>query len=403
MESRKIVRLISSVLISIALWVYVINVVNPSSTTTVRNIPVTLTGTETLYEKNLAIVGSGSYTVDITVRASRTDLSTLSVDNITATADVSGLTLGQDYITVDVSVPREYTVEDIRTRKIQVYVDELDFKTAKVNVIFEGTPSGNYEATVVSLYPSTVQVYGAKRLVENVDDVFVTIDASKLEYESVTESVLRGTVRDSSGNVLQGVETAEQDITVAVASYSTKPVALKTSYYGDPWAGVTINNISAPETITIKGASANLSAVSEIYSQDIDIDGVYEDTSVDIVPILPEGIFVSDKSKDLKLSIDLADTGSIEFYYYPYEINTTGLSESLRASYSLGDGSYIIATVTGPVTTLKTMSASDIVITADGSKFTTSTKTARITAGTQITGVNISLSTQTVSVNVEEK
>ncbi len=68
MESRKIVRLITSLLISIALWVYVINVVNPSSTTTVRNIPVTLTGTETLYEKNLAIEGSGDFTVDITVR-----------------------------------------------------------------------------------------------------------------------------------------------------------------------------------------------------------------------------------------------------------------------------------------------------------------------------------------------
>ena len=87
MESRKILRLVTSLLISIALWVYVINVVNPSSTTVVRNIPVTLTGTEELYEKNLAIDGSGKYTVDITLRGSRTDLSTISVDNIVATAE----------------------------------------------------------------------------------------------------------------------------------------------------------------------------------------------------------------------------------------------------------------------------------------------------------------------------
>ena len=132
MESRKIVRLITSVLISIALWVYVINVVNPSSTTTIRNVPVTLTGMDTLYANNLAIEGSGDYTVDITVRGTRTDLSTLPMDNIVATADVSELTLGQDFITVEVAVPREYTVEDIRSRKIMVYVGELETKTVPV-------------------------------------------------------------------------------------------------------------------------------------------------------------------------------------------------------------------------------------------------------------------------------
>ncbi len=148
MESRKILRLITSVLISIALWVYVINVVNPSSTTTVRNIPVTLTGTEVLYGNNLAIQGSGAYTVDITVRANRSELSTLSADNIVAKADVSGLTLGQDYITVDVTVPREYTVEDIRSRKIQVYVDELERKTVPVEVSYSGSQKNGSEATV---------------------------------------------------------------------------------------------------------------------------------------------------------------------------------------------------------------------------------------------------------------
>ncbi len=404
MESRKIVRLITSLLISIALWVYVINVVNPSSTTTVRNIPVTLTGTETLYEKNLAIEGSGDFTVDITVRGSRTDLSTLAADNIVATADVSELTLGQDFITVEVTVPREYTVEDIRSRKIGVYVDELEVKTVPVEVAYSGSAKNGYEATVVSVYPEYIEVYGAKKLVDGVGGFVVTVDASNLEYENVNEFQVTGQVRDLAGNDFSGkVRVDEPVITVSATNYATKSVVLTTGYHGQPWAGANVNRITAPSTITVKGSMSLLSGVTEVYSEEIDIEGIYGDAEFPIVPILPEGIYLSEKDKDIKLEIDLSDTGSVEFYYYPYEVSTRDLADNLYASYSLSDGAYITATVTGPIATLRSMSAADVTLSADGSKFVLGNTTVKVTASTQISGVNISLSPETVSVYVREK
>ena len=404
MEKHKWIRLITSILIAIALWVYVINVVNPSSTTTIRNIPVTLTGTETLYENNLAIYGKAEYTVDVTVRAARSDLSTLPADNIVATADVSGLTLGQDYITVEVSVPREYTVEDVRYRKIEVQVEELERKTVSVSAITTGSVKGDYEPTVISLYPQTVDVYGAKSLVDSVGGVVVTVNAAALEYENVSSLVLQGQVVDNSGNNLAGVKIVDPEISVEATAYSTKSVNLITGYYGDPWAGASINRISAPETVIIKGKSETLAAAgSEVYSTDINIEGIYEDSTFDIVPILPEGIYLSNRNSSLTLHIDLADTGSIEYFYYPYEVKTTGLADTLTADYSVEDGAYITATVTGPITTLKTMSSADVIISVDGSKFTKGTWTVRLNSSTNISGVNISLSPASVSVHVREK
>ncbi|MBR0416346.1 MAG: hypothetical protein IJI56_00885 [Firmicutes bacterium] len=403
MESRKILRLVTSLLISIALWVYVINVVNPSSTTVVRNIPVTLTGTEALYEKNLAIDGSGKYTVDITVRGSRTDLATISVDNISATADVSELTLGQDYITVEVKVPKEYTVEDIRSRKQQVYVDELEVKTVDVNVVYTGNQTQGNEAAVISVYPSVVEVSGAKNQVEKVSSYDVTVDSSALKYEEISELLLEGQVKDSSGNVLAGVKASDPEITVRAAVYPTKTVTLNTVWYGQPWAGASINKITVPETITVKGASADIAGVSEVYSEEIDIDGISGDTSIGIVPVLPDGVYLSEKDKDIQMVVDLDDTGSIDFHYYPYEISTSNLSDKLYATYSLPEDQYITATVKGPIATLKTMSASDVILTADGSKFILGTTNVKVTASTQILGVNISLSPETVSVYVREK
>ena len=404
MESRKILRLITSVLISIALWVYVINVVNPSSTTTVRNIPVTLTGTEVLYGNNLAIQGSGAYTVDITVRANRSELSTLSADNIVAKADVSGLTLGQDYITVDVTVPREYTVEDIRSRKIQVYVDELERKTVPIEVTYSGSQKNGYEATVISMYPEEIEVYGAKTLVDAVGSFVVTVDTAKLEHETVSELQIEGKATDLSGNDLSSrVMVDDPVITVNATNYSTKSAVLKTGYYGQPWAGASVNKITVPDTITIKGPVDRLSAVTEIYSEEIDIEGIYGDADFVIVPILPEGIYLSEKDRGIKLVIDLDDMGSLDFYYYPYEISTLNLGEKLYASYSLEDGAYITATVTGPLETLRSMSSSDVTLSVDGAKFVLGNTNVKVNASTQISGVNISLSPQTVSVYVRER
>ena len=402
MESRKWIRLVLSIAISIALWVYVINVVNPSSTITVRNIPVTLTGTDILYGKNLAIEGKGEYTVDITVRASRSDLSTLSVDNIVATADVSELTLGQDYITVSVSISREYTVEDIRSRKILVYVDELAVKTVPVRIEYSGTQKAGYEAAAVSVSPEYVEVYGAKKLVDMAGAYVVDVDTTKLEYETLKQLELTGQTLDSSGNAL-GVISDTEVVTVSAATFPTKTVKLKTGYYGEPWAGASINRITVPETVTVKGAMDKLSEVTEVYAEEIDIEGIYGDAEFDIVPVLPEGVYLSEADKDIKLVIDLADTGSIDFHYYPYDVVTLNLADNLYASYSLQDEGYITATVTGPISTLRTMSSSDVTLSIDGSKLVIGTSSVKMTAGSQISGVSISLSPQTVSVYVREK
>ena len=78
-------------------------------------------------------------------------------------------------------------------------------------------------------------------------------------------------------------------------------------------------------------------------------------------------------------------------------------ADNLYASYSLQDEGYITATVTGPISTLRTMSSSDVTLSVDGSKLVIGTSSVKMTAGSQISGVSISLSPQTVSVYVREK
>ena len=230
--------------------------------------------------------------------------------------------------------------------------------------------------------------------------------------DSATQVSSDGSVRDVGSRVHGGgggirptmwidlesiVDKAEDE----AVSYSEKTVPLVVNYHGDPWAGTSIYRISVPETIVVKGSSEALSSVSEVYSEEIDIEGIYEDISIDIVPKLPDGIYLSEKNSNLQFQVNLADTGSIHFYYQPNEIKTSNLADGLKVSYSLGNEGYITATVSGPTSVLRTMSASDVIITADGERFTKGQWSVKLSAQTKIEAVNISLSPDIANVYVE--
>ena len=143
MSRTRIIDIVLAVVIAVVLWAYVINVVNPPSETTVRNIPVDLTGQEIMTYNKLAIVGEGNYTVDVVLAGARKDLVGISADDVVATADLSTLKQGQNYIDVNVSVRRDsLSVTDIRSARIQVYVEELITVDKPLNIRYVSSMEG---------------------------------------------------------------------------------------------------------------------------------------------------------------------------------------------------------------------------------------------------------------------
>ena len=113
-----------SVVIALILWVYVVNVINPPSSTTVTGVPVQLLNQEVLAASSLAIAGTDSYAVDVVVEGARSDIIALQADQVTAVADLFGMSKGQNYLVVSVSVPEKITVTEVGPAD-PVLIDEL--------------------------------------------------------------------------------------------------------------------------------------------------------------------------------------------------------------------------------------------------------------------------------------
>lgn len=396
MTKSKTINIIISVLISILLWIYVINVVNPPATETIREIPVQLSGLDSLEAGHLTIAGDGYYTVDVTVSAPRAELAGISQKDITASASLLGLTAGQNYINVNVSVPDNITLDDVRSQKIQVYIDELVEVDKPVYIAHQDAPEGT-EITITDSSHETVKVIGADSIVKLVEQVRVDLDISDMEVDSVKTAELDAIPLDSDGNIVKNVSLETELISVTAAEYAIKTVPLRVSYVGSPGPSTELKDAKLPGRVNIKGPSDRLDAVESVSARVISIEGITQDTSYKIDCDLMDGIYLADSSQGLRAYFTVTQLGDISFTYGIDDVVKEGGSEG--ESYSFEDAS-ITVTASGELDKVKALQVTDLMPHVDLSGFDAGVYDLPISIPYTQEGVSLSVTPDSIRVTV---
>lgn len=288
-----------SLLLAIALWAFVLGEVNPTVKKTIYDVPVQFTGAEDLGERDLAIVTQEGYTVDIVIEGSRSNVGQLEISDIQATADLYGCKKGENSVSVDVALPGNISLKEIKTPEVSVAVEELVSVTKPVTVKFTGKIIDKTEASAVSVTPSEVEVKGAESVVNRVDTVEVTIASEELTKDiSVFEKV--PTALNKKGKQVKGVSITADTVEVEAVLYYTKSVPLEVEVTGAPEDA----RVTVPDVITIKGTAEALSKITSIKAGYIDISDAAESAVIPLKPVLPYGIEIADISKDIGIEID---------------------------------------------------------------------------------------------------
>ena len=329
MNRNEIINRIAAIVIAIVLWVYVISVVNPPTTVTVRQVPVALQNQEYLETSKLAIAGDGKYTVDVVLSGKRMDL-IVGPSDLTATADLNGLIPGQNYITVKVTSPHNTTVQEIRTEKIQVYVDELVSVSKPVVLDVAEIPAGT-EFTVLDLDPETITVSGAKSLVEMVDHIDVHVDAQGFAVDEPGKAQIALTPVDAEGNYVNAVKTDNVFVNLTATLYTVKSVPLYTRVEGSPGLGAELLSSNIPSSVSIKGRLIDLAKINYIDAEPLNIEGITVNTELPVVPILPEGIEFAAGNDALIATFTLSEQGTVGLEADSSQIELEGLPEGFSA------------------------------------------------------------------------
>ena len=281
---RKALQVVISILVAIAVWVYVDVEKAPDRTKTIRDIPVEFSGeSTTLADKNLMLLSGYDTTVDLTIRGPTRELVKISKDNVRLVASTSSIdsvgvhTLRWDPIYPDGVQSSSLTVDWASKYKVTVTVGELYTKEVPVNCTVTGQVADGYFTGETVLDPTSLVLRGQRDDLLNVAYAKLTVNISGATRSVIqTESVQ---LYDNDDNPVDNgnIRTNASLIQAKVPVLTTKEVSLAVELSGVPGvAGQSIKTTVTPTSVRLIGEADVLENINEIvlatlYIEDLDL------------------------------------------------------------------------------------------------------------------------------------
>lgn len=281
---NKVLQVIASILVAVAIWVYVDVEKAPERTKTIRDIPVEFSGeSTTLADKNLMLLSGYDTTVDLTIKGTKRELVKINKDNVRLVASTSSIdsvgvhTLRWDVVYPDGVQSSALSVDWASKYKVTVTVGELYAKEVPVNCVVTGTVADGYFTGETVLDPTTLVLRGQRDDLLNVAYAKLTVDISDATRSVIqTESVQ---LYDNDDNPVDNsnIRTNASLIQAKVPVLTTKEVSLAVELSGVPGsAGQSIKTTITPSSVRLIGEADVLENIDEIvlatlYIEDLDI------------------------------------------------------------------------------------------------------------------------------------
>ena len=281
---NKVLQVIASILVAVAIWVYVDVEKAPERTKTIRDIPVEFSGeSTTLADKNLMLLSGYDTTVDLTIKGTKRELVKINKDSVRLVASTSSIdsvgvhTLRWDVVYPDGVQSSALSVDWASKYKVTVTVGELYTKEVPVNCVVTGTVADGYFTGETVLDPTTLVLRGQRDDLLNVAYAKLTVDISDATRSVIqTESVQ---LYDNDDNPVDNsnIRTNASLIQAKVPVLTTKEVSLAVELSGVPGsAGQSIKTTITPSSVRLIGEADVLENIDEIvlatlYIEDLDI------------------------------------------------------------------------------------------------------------------------------------
>lgn len=400
MLSRK-GRIVISLAVALALWAYVVGVKDPEMTRTYRNIPVKFLNEQTLTKNDLAVLSKSVSKINVTLRGTRSSIHRVKERDILATVNLSGAQNGTNSLRIVMTVPDNVRVSSRSSSTVIVKVEHRITQEKPVRVSYLGNYSDREEPTTLKTDPDTVVVSGAVSLVTSVDHVTAEVRKQQMK-ERETDMVCPLNAVDRTGAVVSGVKLSKREANIRTVMYQTKTVSLDVPVTGEN-DGEYNRTYKVPKTITVKGSAEDLKNIDHIRTEKVDLGSYTSSGMVQLKPVLPKNVIVSDQSRTLMMELQVEeedDSQTKTLSFRSSDVDLHGIGVNLGAAISEHQ---ITVTVTGSKDDIEKVGKSDITLYADLDGLAEGSHTVALHAETSAENCDVTPSPDTVRVRVTRK
>jgi YbbR domain-containing protein len=249
------------------------------------------------------------------------------------------------------------TVLSWQPQSIPVVLDTLESKNDVRVVVDHGVVPPGLEVGTPTITPSFVTVTGPKAQINQVvqAEATVAIDTSGIDVNQPVD--LRAV--DASGATVESVELnpASVLIQITVRTVETsKTVPVRPAVTGNPTVGYEIRGIASdPPIVTLRGAPAALSAITEVTTQPFSVNGLSATKAFKAALVIPKGLTLAPALTTVTVTVAIApQAGSRTFLV---GMTCTGAATGTSCLPQL---SQISVTLAGPIASLAALKAAQL-------------------------------------------
>lgn len=349
--------------LAFCLWIYASNTDNRNLTKTF-NVPIEFLNVSVLEDNGLVLTENQQTSVRVEIEGRRSVISSVKLDDIVATVDVSSLEEGEKYADIVVHAPSSVSIVRINPSQLRLTVEKKVTEDKEVAVQFTGDTSNDTEPVWTDISTEIVEVSGAESVVAQVACLRASIDTSRLSDEE--ETFLASLVPiDSDGNKVENVSVAVNQVSVKACMYKIKTVALNVITVGSLPDSLELASIDAPEKVTLAGPASEIKNISEIDTTAVDLSRISSSTEIELKADVPGNVRLASSQSTLKAVITVRKMTVRTFTLKAEDVNMLNLADGQSATC---EEQSINIEVRGTEGSIESLSSDDFTLSADCSK-----------------------------------
>ncbi len=390
---------ILAILFSIVLWLIAINITDPVTQDS-YNVTVQMQNMNSLTSSGKYVeILDGTDSIRVTVRGSRTLLSSFTEKNIVAVADVNKMNS-------DLQVPIELSttrisdkIESIRSDKqyVQLSVENIGKQQIPVIVKVQNEPGEGYILGSATTTQNVEIISGPESLVNN-----VSYAAVEINVDGATSDVnisLPIHLYDKNDEIADSskITMSMSEVYTTASILQTKELPIVCGVTGSILDGYALTGRVEcdPDTITVAGRSNQVKNLSSIEITDaIDITGCDSNviSQVDIRDYIPEGLTLVGGSEagTVNVTVYIEKETEREFSVPMSKIHVTGTPNGYTAELAEHDD-YMGVTLRGLNSLLNSVNPDNIVGVIDINKYMNDEQITELTNGNYMMQVEFTL------------
>lgn len=303
-----------AVVISVLIWLVVVNVSDPVTSTTFSGVPVEIINGEVLTSQGKIYEMASADTVTVTVSAKRSILDSISKDYLKAVADMNDLDEKTGTIRLKVESNKyNEKIESMKAKEetITVEIDNLLKRQLAITTSVTGTPADGYVIGDVTMDQNIVRLSGPEKIVSQISKVVAEVSVDGMSSNVSTTVDLK--MYDSNGEQISNTGISKNISSVAIVTeiLATKEVGIKVYTSGEvaEGYGMTGNITVSPATVVIAGKAKVLKSINDITipSSDLSVADATEtvNATFDLSNYLQESVRFAEPDQDTTVNVSV--------------------------------------------------------------------------------------------------